>query len=74
MDSDFAKFMFFAFALTTFLVMFVYSVFALALLPLSPNETYKYVTLAHVSLLSAVAIVFIMAWELAKMKEERARE
>jgi hypothetical protein len=73
MDSDFAKFMFFAFALTSFLVIFVYSVFALILFPLSPSETYKYITLAHVSLLSVVAIVFLMAWELAKMKEQ-ARE
>jgi uncharacterized membrane protein len=73
MDSDFAKFMFFAFALTTFLVMFVYSVFALILFPLSPRETMKYIMMAHVSSMSVVAIVFIMAWELAKMKEQ-ARE
>jgi hypothetical protein len=71
MDSDFAKFMFFAFALTSFLAIFVYSVFTLILFPLSPQETMKYVMMAHVSLLSAITIVFLMAWELAKMKEQQ---
>jgi uncharacterized membrane protein len=71
MDGDFAKFMFLSFVLTSFIAIFVYSVFALILFPLSPQETMKYIVMAHVSSMSAVAVVFLMAWELAKLKEER---
>jgi hypothetical protein len=73
MESDFAKFMFFAFALTTFLALFAYSLMTLLLFPLSPRETLRFIMLAHVSLLSAVSMIFLLAWEIGKIREQ-ARE
>ncbi|MCI4408306.1 MAG: hypothetical protein JHC26_04390 [Thermofilum sp.] len=73
MDGDFLKFMFFAFALTAFLAVFAYSVMTLLIFPLSPRETVRFIMLAHVSLLSVVAMIFLMAWEIGKIREQ-ARE
>jgi hypothetical protein len=70
MDSDFAKFMFFAFALTSLLTCSVFSFIALFFIPLSPQEQMRYLSLAFTCMLSAVALVFLFAWELAKMKEQ----
>jgi len=73
MDSYFSKFMFFAFALTSFITCAVFSFIALFFIPLSPQEQLRYLSLAFTCMLSAVAIVFLIAWEIMKMKEQ-ARE
>jgi len=73
MESDFAKFMFFAFALTSLITCSVFSFIALFFIPLSPEQQLRYLSLAFTCLFSSIAIVFLMAWEIMKMKEQ-ARE
>ena len=70
MDGDFLKFMGFAFALTIFLAVFAYSIFVLALFPLSPEDTLRFVTLAYTSSMVTVAVIFALMWELAKIREQ----
>ncbi|MCI4407602.1 MAG: hypothetical protein JHC26_00795 [Thermofilum sp.] len=70
MGSDFAKFMFFAFALTTFLTCSVFSFIALFFIPMTPQEKMRYLSLGFTCMLSSVAMVFLIAWEIGKLREQ----